>query len=100
MSGPACCRRATCDREKQSRPVSRRRCGWEAAGWLLSTATLALMPKCPICLAAYIAMFSGIGISISSATLLRTSLIVVCISALFFLVLKRFLPLPARKRAA
>jgi uncharacterized membrane protein len=61
---------------------TKRRRAATAAGWILPTAVLALMPKCPLCVAAYAAALTGIGISLSTATYLRTSLIVVATSAL------------------
>ena len=55
------------------------------AGWLLPSTVLALMPKCPLCMAAYVAIASGICISVSAASYLRTGLIVLCIASLLFL---------------
>jgi hypothetical protein len=46
---------------------------------------LVLMPKCPVCLAAYIALITGVSIPITAATWLRWSLIVGCIVALLWL---------------
>lgn len=59
------------------------------AGWILPSATLVLLPKCPVCVAAYVSMVSGVGISFASASILRNSLLVLSISALLGLMLKR-----------
>lgn len=61
----------------------------EAAGWITSSATLALMPKCPACLAAYVALWTGLGLSLPAAAIVRTSLLVVCVAALGYLTVRR-----------
>ncbi len=63
--------------------------GRELGAWMLPSIALALMPKCPACLAAYIALGTGIGISMPTATYLRVSLIVVCVASLLFLAGRR-----------
>jgi hypothetical protein len=52
-------------------------------------AILILLPKCPICLAAWISVGTGFGISITAAGYLRATLIIVCVSSLFYFVVSR-----------
>lgn len=55
---------------------------------LLPGILLILIPKCPLCLAAWIALGTGIGISFTVATWLRWGLIAICIVSLCYLILK------------
>ncbi|HKV94825.1 MAG TPA: hypothetical protein VJW20_19935 [Candidatus Angelobacter sp.] len=61
----------------------------EFAGWLLPGATLVLLPKCPLCLAGYIALGTGIGLSVSGATYLRLLLIGLCVITLFYIAIRQ-----------
>ena len=47
-----------------------------------------LMPKCPACVATYIVLWSGIGLSLSEATYVRSVLLIICTSSLLFLIVK------------
>jgi hypothetical protein len=47
------------------------------------------MPKCPLCLAAYIALLTGISIPFPAAAWLRTSLIVGCVASLAWLLARQ-----------
>jgi len=94
-----CCQSTTQESDKAPRPASCWRRGGEVAGWIIPSATLVLLPKCPICVAMYVALFSGVGISVASATHLRTALMVACVAALLGLALKRLcLPTSQAKR--
>ena len=63
--------------------------GAEIAGLLVPGAMLALLPKCPACVAAYVALATGLGVSFSAAAYIRTSLVIVSISVLLFVAARR-----------
>jgi len=71
--------------------------GVVAAKWIVPSAVLALMPKCPLCVAAYIALATGIGISFTTAAFLRSALITGCLLLLTFLVARVFYRLGTRE---
>jgi hypothetical protein len=85
----SCCHLATRGRSRAPQPASRLGRRGEIVVWIIPSATLVLLPKCPACVAAYVALFSGVGISMASAANLRISLLILCVVALLCLALKR-----------
>ena len=66
-----------------SRRLARRL--FRAAGCALPGVTVALLPKCPACLAAWLALSTGVGLSVTGAGILRTLLLVVSLAPLIFM---------------
>lgn len=100
MKAPPCCSRGKAPAHKSLRPASKWGRGGEIAGWLLPTATLAIIPKCPACVAGYVALATGIGITLPTASYLRGSLILLCVASLAFLVIRRLRRLNAARAAS
>jgi len=77
-----CCQTATRGRDHNPPPAARWRRGREIAEWLVPGTFLLLVPKCPVCLAAYVALATGIGVSLPTAAFIRITLLIICCTAL------------------
>src|SRR5271154_3989857 len=89
MNAHPCCQAKPPADDNPPQPTSWLRRSGEIADWIVPSATLALLPKCPMCVAAYVALATGIGISLPTATYLRATLVVLCIAALVFVTIRR-----------
>ncbi len=61
------------------------RTGRRAVRWIVPGVVLAAMPKCPLCLAAYVAVFTGFGISLAAAKFAWWFVAAGCIGVLAYL---------------
>lgn len=96
MSAHACCSVVPAGGSKAAAGEvrdQRTRNGLARAGkvgsWLGPSALLVLLPKCPMCLAAYLAL-AGIGVSVELAAWLRTSLMLACVMTIGILLMRSF----------
>lgn len=60
----------------------------KGAGWIVPGTLLALMPKCPLCLAAYVTLCSGVTLSFASAHLLLRTVTALCSGMLALCVIR------------
>jgi hypothetical protein len=81
-----CCCESSCavvlPRARRSRTIL------NAAQWTTPGAILLLMPKCPACVAAYVALGTGVGISITAASYVRVGVMTACVAALAYLAVR------------
>ena len=89
MSGRRCCAMRAASGGPHTPSLPRR--GAKAAGWVLPSAVMVLMPKCPMCVAAYVAMVSGVGISMTAAAELRVGVLAACGAVLTYCAAKMLL---------
>jgi len=82
MNTHHCCQTAT--RGRDNAAASRWRRGGDIAGWIIPSATLALLPKCPACVVGYVALATGLGIPMTTAAHLRTLVVMLCMALLVF----------------
>jgi hypothetical protein len=66
--------------------VTRRALAFSAK--IVPVGILAVLPKCPACVAAYVALGTGIGLSLAAAAYIRFALIYLCVSILLYFVMK------------
>jgi hypothetical protein len=77
----ACCGGAP----RRRRPLARASRG---AAWFVPVLTLVLMPKCPLCLAAWFTLLTGVALPPSAAAGLRVTLIAASLVALAVLAVR------------
>jgi hypothetical protein len=70
-----CCARTAPRQRPDAPPPFGRRRFWEFAAGGLSLGVWALVPKCPVCLAAWLALWTGLGLSFTAAAYVRWSLL-------------------------
>jgi hypothetical protein len=70
--------------EGNPHPPSLPRRSLDLAANMVPVAVLVVLPKCPACLAAYVALGTGIGISFTTATYMRMLLVVLCVTSLAY----------------
>lgn len=60
----------------------------KVVAWIVPGLTLAALPKCPLCLAAYVAVLTGCGISLAAARCAWWFVAASCVAVLLFLAIR------------
>lgn len=63
--------------------------GVSISKWGAPGAALLLIPKCPLCIVAYVAAVTGLGISFSTAQYLRYTLVTAVLSAVAYVAVRK-----------
>ena len=58
-----------------ARSTEKSRRGWDIVAGAGSLGLFVITPKCPICLAVYVALWTGLGLSLTAAMYLRWSML-------------------------
>lgn len=87
MNPHRCCHNSAAQQTGPRRSTPLRRL-WLTLKWAAPGAILVAMPKCPLCIAAYVALFTGVSISISTAVDLRLFVLILCFTAFAFLAIR------------
>jgi len=85
MKGHPCCEIGRANGKRRPPILSRL---LEATEWLIPSLILAILPKCPLCIVAYVAIGTGLGLSVSTATSIRIFLITACFGSLIYLAVR------------
>lgn len=94
MAGHSCCNeKVRAAGETAPRP---RKMTWTKL--IVPTAVLVLIPKCPMCVAAYIALATGFTISLPVATWIRTGLLAASLCTITYLSLRLTIRALARRK--
>ena len=82
MNVCSCCQKPTTQEKLRSVQWFQRLC--RIAKWVVPGAIFVAMPKCPACVATYVALITGVSISLPAAAHLRILLLTPCVAALVF----------------
>lgn len=80
-----------CCQQKPNAAVAERswrRAVGRAVSWIVPGVVLAVMPKCPVCVAAYVALITGCSISLATAGAIRWVVLAIVVTVLASLIVR------------
>ena len=90
VTSSAACNTSIRAADGKAHPSPGRQRRFALAKFSLPALILALLPKCPACFAAYVALGTGISVSVAAASFLRTVLIGLCVASLVWIFASAF----------